>query len=204
MRAPPTRPALRARYDRRREEVVAVAARLFAEHGYQATSMSDLTAATGLAAGGLYHYIGSKEELLFRVCDQLMEPLLERAEEIVEGGEAATVQLRELIRAWLEHIAEHRHHMLVFQQERQVIERQPQWRRVRRQRKAFERILDGVLEAGEEEGSLAFTDRGLVLLGVLGMVNGTAEWLRPKGRLTPAEIADGYHEMLVSAYGVER
>lgn len=178
---------------------MAEAARLFAERGYQATSMSDLTEATGLAAGGLYHYIGSKEELLFRVCDQLMEPLLARAREVAENGEGAEVRLHELMRVWIEHIATHRHHMLVFQQERQAIERRPQWRRVRRQRKEFERILDRVLADGEEEGSMSFGDRGLVLRGVLGMVNGTAGWMRPNGRLSPSEIADGYYELLIRA-----
>jgi AcrR family transcriptional regulator len=201
MPAPPTRPALRARYDRRQQEVVAVAARLFAERGYQATSMSDLTAATGLAAGGLYHYIGSKEQLLFRICDQLMEPLLQRAREVTAAESPADAQLRELIRVWIEHIEEHRHHMLVFQQERQVIESQPQWRRVRTQRKAFERILDQVLARGEKEGVLAFGDRSLVLLAVLGMVNGTAQWLRPNGRLSAEQIADGYYEALIEGIG---
>ena len=75
---PPTRPALRERYERRRREVIATAARLFAERGYQETSMSELTAATGLAAGGLYHYIESKDELLIAICDELLDPLLER------------------------------------------------------------------------------------------------------------------------------
>jgi len=51
---PPARPALRARYEQRQREVVAAAAKLFAENGYQATSIADLTEATGLAAGGLY------------------------------------------------------------------------------------------------------------------------------------------------------
>ena len=86
--SPPTRPALRARYDARQHELVATAARLFAQRGYQATSMADLTAATGLAAGGLYHYIGSKERLLVAVLDDLMEPLLERAEAIVAARSA--------------------------------------------------------------------------------------------------------------------
>jgi AcrR family transcriptional regulator len=203
MPAPPTKPALRERYDRRQQEVIAVAARLFAERGYQATSMSELTAATGLAAGGLYHYIGSKEQLLFRICDQLMEPLLDRAREIEADGAPAVARLRELIRVWLDHVADHRHHMLVFQQERQMLERQPQWRKVRTQRKAFEEIVDGILADTEREGSMAFDDRGLALLATLGMVNTTAQWLRPRGRLSPEEIADGYYGMLAAAYGSE-
>jgi TetR/AcrR family transcriptional regulator, cholesterol catabolism regulator len=197
--APPTRPALRARYERKRQEVLATAARLFAERGYQATSMQDLTEATGLAAGGLYHYIGSKEQLLIRICDELLEPLLEQARAIVARPAPAPEQLHELLRAWLAHIATHREHMLVFAQERHVIEREPQWREVRRQRKAFEQILDDVLARGEQDGTMQFADRGLTLLALLGMVNHTATWLRPRGRLSPEQIADGYCELILKA-----
>ncbi len=196
---PPSRPALRARYDRKQQEVVATAARLFAERGSQATSMQDLTEATGLAAGGLYHYIGSKEQLLIRICDELLEPLLEQARAIVAREAPAADHLHELLRAWLAHVATHRDHMLVFAQERHAIERGPQWREVRRQRKAFEKILDDVLARGEQDGTLAFADRGLTLLALLGMVNHTATWLRPRGRLSPEQIADGYCDLLLKA-----
>jgi TetR/AcrR family transcriptional regulator, cholesterol catabolism regulator len=197
--APPTRPALRARYERRRREVVATAARLFAERGYQATSMADLTAATGLAAGGLYHYIGSKERLLLDICDELLDPLLARAREIVASDAAPEAQLRALLRAWLAHVEAHRHHMLVFAQERHAIEREPQWRRIRRRRKQFEALLDGVLARGEAAGMMAFADRKLTLLALLGMVNYTPQWLRPRGRLSAEQIADGYCDLLLAA-----
>lgn len=197
--SPPTRPALRARYDRRQQEVVATAAQLFAERGYQATSMADLTEATGLAAGGLYHYIGSKEALLLRICDELLDPLLEQARAIVAGEATAEEHLRALLRAWMAHIATHREHMLVFAQERHTIERDPQWRRVRDQRKAFEQILDDVLARGEAAGTMAFADRGLALLALLGMVNHTPQWLRPRGRLSAEQIADGYCDLVLRA-----
>lgn len=196
---PPTRPALRARYDRRQQELIATAARLFAERGYQATSMADLTQATGLAAGGLYHYISGKEQLLFRICDELLEPLLDQARAIVADEAPATEHLHRLLRAWLAHIATHRDHMLVFAQERHVIEREPRWRDVRRQRKAFEQILDDVLARGEQDGTMTFADRGLTLLALLGMVNHTATWLKPRGRLSPEQIADGYLDLIVRA-----
>jgi TetR/AcrR family transcriptional regulator, cholesterol catabolism regulator len=201
---PPTRPALRRRYDRRQERVIQVAAELFAERGYAATSMTDLSDATGLAAGGLYHYIGSKKQLLFRICDELMEPLLEEARAIVATDTPADVQLRDLLRAWVAHIARHRHHMMVFQQERHLIERDPQWRTIRRQRKDFELILDGLLERCERDGSLSFPDRALALRALLGMVNHTATWLRPRGRLSPEEIADGYFELLMGTHAAGR
>lgn len=197
--SPPTRPALRERYERRRREVIATAARLFAERGYQATSMSDLTEATGLAAGGLYHYIESKDQLLFSICDELLDPLLGQAREIVATEAPPEQHLRELLRAWLAHIASHRDHMLVFAQERHVIEREPQWRHVRSQRKAFEKLLDDVLARGEREGTMVFADRGFALLALLGMVNYTPQWLDTRGRLSSEQIADGYCELVLRA-----
>ena len=192
MPSPPTPPALRARYEARRSEVVATAAKLFAERGYDGTSISELTAATGLAAGGLYHYIEGKDDLLIAICDELLEPLLTRAREIAAAGAPPAEQLRALVEAWVAHVVAHRHHMLVFTQERQAIERQPRWRHVRSQRKAFEKILDEVLARGEADGSMTFADRRLSLLALLGMVNYTPQWVRPQGRLSPAEIATGY------------
>ena len=195
--SPPTRPALRARYDARRREVVGTAAKLFAERGYDGTSMSELTAATGLAAGGLYHYIEGKDDILIAICDELLEPLLEQARKIVAAEAPPVEQLRGLVTAWVAHVVEHRHHMLVFTQERQAIEREQRWRRVRSQRRAFEKILDDVLKRGEADGSMSFADRRLSLLALLGMVNYTPQWVRPNGRLSPAEIAAGYCAILL-------
>lgn len=194
---PPSRPALRARYEGRRTELIAAAAKLFAEGGYKETSIADLSAATGLTAGGIYHYIGSKEKLLIAICDDLLAPLLEEGRQVVAGDAPPEQQLRELLRAWLAQIETHRAHMLVFAQERHLIEREPQWRTVRRQRKQFEELLDGILARGEATGAMAFADRGLTLLALLGMVNYTPQWLRPHGRLSAAEVADGYCDLVL-------
>jgi TetR/AcrR family transcriptional regulator, cholesterol catabolism regulator len=192
MPAPPTRPALRARYERRRQEVLRAAAHEFAQRGYHATSMDELSTATGLAAGGLYHYIGSKERLLFAILAQLMDPLLERAREVEASAAPPRERLRELLRIWLAHIAEHHDHMLVFTQERRVLERDERWGQVRRSREAFEALLGRMVAEAAPRG-----DVRLRVLALLGMVNHTAQWYRPGGRLTTDEIAEGYWELLV-------
>jgi AcrR family transcriptional regulator len=197
--SPPPPPPPRERYERKRREVIATAARLFAERGYNETSVSELTAATGLAAGGLYHYIESKDELLISICDELLDPLLARAREIVATEKPPEAQLRALLHAWLAQIASHRDHMLVFAQERHVLERGSQWRRVRAQRKAFEKLLDEVLARGEADGTMRFEDRGFVLMTLLGMVNYTPQWLNPRGRLSAEQIADGYCDLILRA-----
>ena len=185
---------MRERYDRRRAEVVLGAARVFAERGYDQTSVPELAEALGLAAGSLYHYFPSKEHLLRAICDQLMDPLLEQAEAL--PAEQPAEHLRALVRLWVEHVVAHRDHMLVFQQERHVIERGAAWRGVRASRKAFERIAEDALVRA---GAGAATDPRLALSALLGMVNHTAQWYRPRGRLSATEIADGYVELLVGA-----
>jgi len=194
---PPTRPALRARYERRRVALVDAAAAVIAQRGFHATSMQDLADATGLAAGGLYHYIGSKDELLVAICDELMAPLLDRAGALVAERRAPEEELRGLVRMWVEHVEAHRDHVLVFQQERHVLEHGPQWRAVRAARKRFEELLDGVLARGEQAGAFVFADRRLALMALLGMVNHTALWFRPRGRLSAREVADGYVDLLL-------
>jgi hypothetical protein len=83
--------------------------------------------------------------------------------------------------------------MRVFTQERHVLERGAQWREVRRQRKAFEELLAGVLS----RVPLRSADPDLALRALLGMVNHTAQWFRPRGRLTARQVADGYVDLIL-------
>jgi TetR/AcrR family transcriptional regulator, cholesterol catabolism regulator len=191
----PTRPALRERYDRRRQEVVHQAARTFARHGYDRTTMQELAATMGLATGALYHYFGAKEQLLMAICDQLMEPLLEQASELTERGGEAEEQLRALVRLWVAHVVEHRDHMLVFQQERHLIESGDAWRKVRASRKAFDRLAGEVLARARPR-----RDTRLAQLALLGMVNHTAQWYRPRGELAAEQIADGYVALVLDSH----
>jgi AcrR family transcriptional regulator len=193
----PTRPRLRAKYERRKRDVVTAAARLFAERGYRQASIDDLVEATGLQRGGLYHYIDGKQQLLLLIHDELMTPLLERAEAIVAGDAPPTEQLRELVRAWVEHVASHRDHMTVFAEERRLIESDPSWTEVRAARRSFSDLLAGVIARGVANGELAAEDEDVVLMSILGVVNHTAQWYDPSGRLAPADLADRYVDLLV-------
>ena len=188
----PNRPALRERYDRRRQEVVYEAAKAFARRGYDTTTMQELAAAMGLATGALYHYFGAKEQLLMAICDQLMDPLLEQTTDLLDKSASAEDQLRAVVRLWVAHVVKHRDHMLVFQQERHLIESGERWGGVRSSRKAFERLIAEMLERVPLR-----TDPRLALLALLGMVNHTAQWYRPRRQLSPEAIADGYVELVL-------
>jgi TetR/AcrR family transcriptional regulator, cholesterol catabolism regulator len=194
---PPTRPALRKRYDLRRQEVVLTAARVFAERGYDQTSVQELTDAMGLASGGLYHYFASKQQLLIEICDQLMDPLLEQARVLLTSAGEPDDQLRALVRLWVAHVIARRDHMLVFQEQRHQIERGAEWQRVRASRKQFERLLADLIARVQATGGALPGDRRLALSALLGMVNHTPQWYRRNGRLTPQDVADGYVDLLL-------
>jgi AcrR family transcriptional regulator len=199
MPAPPTRPRLRARYDRRREEVLMVCAEAFAERGYHATSMNDLVEATQLAAGGLYHYIVNKEKLLVSIFEQMLTPLLAEAEEIVASSDSPEDQLRALLRGWVAHVERYRAHMTVFQREWRVVADQPGWEEVREARRRFERILGDLINRVHEETGRPRQPQ-LARMAVLGMVNYTPQWFDPQGPFTPEEVADGYCELILGRH----
>jgi TetR/AcrR family transcriptional regulator, cholesterol catabolism regulator len=198
MPAPPTRPVLRERWDRRADELVQAAAARFARHGYDQTTMAELAAELGIAAGSVYHYFGGKEAMLLRICLQLTESLHPRARAALGLHDDPADRLRALVEVWVAHVVEHRDHMLVFQQERHVIERGERWRAVRASRKRFEELVDGVLADLEGDPRARFTDRRIALSALLGMVNHTAQWFRPRGRLSAQEVAAGYAALLVA------
>jgi AcrR family transcriptional regulator len=56
--------------DRRRDELLATALRLFADRGYRSTTIADIARATGTAHGLVYHYFRSKDDLLEAILDR--------------------------------------------------------------------------------------------------------------------------------------
>ncbi len=65
----------------RREQILGVAARLFAKHGFHGVSIADLGAAVGVSGPALYRHFPSKEALL-------AEMLVGISEHLLAGGRA--------------------------------------------------------------------------------------------------------------------
>ncbi len=193
----PTRPGSRVKYDARLAELVSAAAALFAERGYHATSIEQLLAATGLTRGGLYHYIDAKADLLVAVQRELLDPLLERAHAVAGSSEDPEAQLRAVTREWVAQVESHRDHMIVFQAERRTVQTDPRWSEIVAARAEFEAILAGIFARGEAAGRFAVADRGVALLAFLGMVNHMPSWFDPAGRLSAAEVAERFCDVVL-------
>jgi AcrR family transcriptional regulator len=186
------RPPNKERWERRRDEVVDIAAHVFAERGYHRTTIDDLVEATGLTRGGLYHYIAGKQDLLSQIHQRFIEPLLKEAERIAAEDRPPDETLRLLGAALMSDIAAYTDQVTVFLHEWRVIAHDPDWAEIRRARKRFEGVIEEVLRRGVREGCFEVQDVRLTVLAFLGMFNYSYQWYRPSGRASAVKLADTF------------
>ena len=181
----------------RAEEVYAAALRLFREKGYHATSMQDIGAAVGLYKGSLYHYIGSKEELLVRAFERAMAALLEDTERIAaDTALPPSAQLRQIIAAHVEAVANNLDALTVYLHEWRALAGES-LASVRQQRERYTALVAEIVGRGVRRGEFQSTDVSIATLGVLGMCNWLCQWYRPDGRLSAAEVAGHFADLVL-------
>jgi AcrR family transcriptional regulator len=156
----------------RREAIIDTSATVFAERGYHNTGITDLCAANDLGKGALYHYIGSKEELLAAIHDRVMDEVILGADRVVELGGSPSVRLRMLGAELLDVVARHPEHVWVLLYEFPALtgERAAQFL-VRREE--YEGRVETVIRAGIESGEFRDVDPELTARAWLGMYNYT-------------------------------
>ena len=179
----------------REQELLAIAAQLFAQQGYPGTSMSQLAAASGLSKPALYHYVPDKAELLARICEAHVEKLAHLVREVREQQLAPEPRLRELVRRFLAVYAGARHEHRVLTEDLKFLP-EPRQQRIR----ALEReVVNGFAEAlAQLQPALA--PKGLakpVTMLLFGMINWTYTWQRADGPLDDAQLAELVSKLLL-------
>ena len=190
-----------AKWQARREAIIDTSARLFASRGYHATGITELCEANELGKGALYHYIGSKEELLAAIHDRVMDEVMLGAERAAAAGGSPTAQLAMLGRELLDVIHRYPDHVWVFLHEFPALtgERAATFRERRRD---YERQVESVLRAGAESGEFRDLDPWLTARAWLGMHNYTYLWLRAGGSLSARDVAKPFAEIFM--HGIAR
>ena len=84
---------------KRDEEVVAAAAKVFYERGYSAATVQDIADELGILKGSLYHYIKTKEDLLFRIFEEVHKEVEAILEEVARGRGAEPARAHRALRA---------------------------------------------------------------------------------------------------------
>jgi len=83
----------------RRDEILLIAAEIFAEKGFSATTMRDIADAAGMLPGSLYHYFESKEAMVDEIVLTFVEEAAAKYAGIAEAIDDPLEALQELIRA---------------------------------------------------------------------------------------------------------
>lgn len=182
-------------YETNRRRVIAIAADLFASNGYHGTGIAELGRAAGLGRGALYHYIESKEAVLYAISREQVDTMNAFAERTLDVGLEPVELLRELARGLLRNIADHRSEWTVFFREYGALtgERRD---RVIAARERYEGYWRQALAQGVRGGALRPTPR-LLVKGILGMLNYTYLWFEPDGELSPEELAELFLDALI-------
>jgi AcrR family transcriptional regulator len=162
----------------RREELTRIAARLFAERGYQGTSLADLADELGVQKPSLYHHIASKEDLLWEVAWEGAEAF-HAGLDAVPADIAATARIRRAFHAHLAVVAGQLDVATVFVREWRHLTGDRRERFVSERRRYEERVR-GLYRDGVEQSELRTDlDVATAALLFLSAANWAYTWLRP-------------------------
>jgi AcrR family transcriptional regulator len=156
----------------------------------------ELCAANELGKGALYHYIGSKEELLAAIHDRVMDEVMAGADRVADAGGSPSQQLASLGEELLDVIHRYPDHVWVFLHEYPALTGE-RAERFRTRRREYERRVEAVLEAGVAAGEFRDVDPWLTARAWLGMHNYTYLWLKPGGRLTARDVGKPFGEIFM-------
>ncbi|HXX90053.1 MAG TPA: TetR/AcrR family transcriptional regulator [Acidimicrobiales bacterium] len=181
----------------RRQAIIDTSARIFARSGYHATGINELCEANDLGKGALYHYIGSKEELLAAIYDQVMDEVTAGATRVAEAGGSPAAQLAMLGDELLDVIHRFPDHVWVFLHEFPALTGE-RARRFQEWLRNYERRIEDVIRAGVESGEFrGDLDPWLTTRAWFGMHNYTYLWLRPGGRLSARDVAKPFADIFM-------
>ena len=163
------------------------ATRLFRERGFHATSMQDLAEALGMNRGSLYHYIESKDDLLWAIVSAALERLDARVRPEIESDAPAGERLRRAIDAHLAFAAEHGDELALVQIELRSLGDERRGEIIRR-RDAYEAAWRRAVEDGIAAGELRPVNVPLATIAILSACNWFTQWYRVDGPLSAEEI----------------
>lgn len=182
--------------DARLAQIYQTAARIIHAQGYDATSLSDIAKAAGLTKAGLYHYISSKERLLFEIMNYGMDlvdsDVLTPARAVADPKE----RLRTLVTAYATLIMEERQPITIMINEANGLT--PARRnKIRARRRIFSQFVRDTIQQIKDEGDVPVLDVGITTLSFVGGLVWLAYWHRPDGRLPKQQIIEEITALMV-------
>jgi AcrR family transcriptional regulator len=179
--------------------LLSVAAELFAEKGFDATSVQEVVDRAQVTKGALYHYFDSKQDLLYEIYHSIISAQLAELERILAQAGSASQTLRSIIVSLVESTAARADQALVFSREMHRLDR-AKLDLVRADRRRYNDLVRDVVARAQEAGEFArVADADTVALVVFGVVNQLPRWYRPRGAKTPRQLGDEIADFVLAA-----
>lgn len=177
-------------------EIVEAAAIAFRDKGFAATSLEDIAKGVGIWKGSLYHYIDSKEDLLFAVVRQPAGQILDDLRELAALDLPPTEKLRRATRSHVRVLETNFLYASVYLQEIAGRHRSEEWSAMDREYLA---AMEKIVTDGVRRGEFArFVNPRIATLALIGAMNWLTHWYHPNGQLTGTEIADQFCDIFLA------
>jgi AcrR family transcriptional regulator len=175
---------------RRDAEVLDAALKVFYEQGYSGATVQDIADELGILKGSLYHYIDTKEDLLFGLIESVHQAAVGMHDEIMEvEGLAPLDRVRLYVERQVEFNLDHLQLVAVYYQD---MERLSEERRalVKARQRENSRFMVGLIKEAQARGE-ADPERDASLLAnlVFATIVWTYRWYRPGGRASRKTVA---------------
>jgi AcrR family transcriptional regulator len=179
------------------ERLLRAATHLFAENGYENTSVQEIVTAAGVTKGAMYHYFAAKDDLLYEIYHRLLVLQAERLERLAGGSGTPEERLRAAAVDVIGTSCDHLDELTVFFRSMHLL---PEDRRraVRAERRRYHERFRALVEEGQRDGTFrADTPADLAVNFLFGAVHQLSTWWRPDGALGPREVGDHYVRLLL-------
>jgi AcrR family transcriptional regulator len=190
----PQKKAIVSEEPNRLDQIYYVAAKIFCEKGYDATSMSDIADAVGITKAGIYHYVASKQDLLFAIMNFGMDRLENRVITPARAVAGAEQRLRTIIRNHalliIEGSALQGYNPVTVLNDEMAGLTPAHQRKVLQRKRIYLDLLRDTLQQLKEEGKLKEVDVTVAAFSLFGMLLWLSRWYRTDGKLSGEEVAN--------------
>ncbi|MEU6118365.1 TetR/AcrR family transcriptional regulator [Streptomyces sp. NPDC047117] len=181
------------------QRLLATATRLFAEQGYDRTSVQEIVEAAGVTKGALYHYFGSKDDLLHEVYGRVLRLQQERLDHFANADAPVEQRLREAAADVVVTTIENLDDTKIFFRSMHQLSPEKD-KQVRAERRRYHERFRALIEEGQQAGVFtADVPADLIVDYHFGSVHHLGTWYREGGPLTPQEVANHLADLLLRA-----
>ncbi len=177
----------------RRDELLDLAATMFAERGLRATTVRDIADSAGILSGSLYHHFKSKEQMVEEVLVDFLDWLFGRYQEIVDNEPDPLARVSGLFMVSFEAIEDRHAQVVIYQDEAKRLSSLPQFGFVDARNREQRKMWVDVLKQGMAQGCFRpDLDVDLVYRFIRDTTWVSVRWYQPGGPLTAHEVGQQY------------